>query len=54
MPSKAHSLSGLSGADLAWMSGVVEAVLAPKIDELTGSKGIGRQAAKAKHPKRPS
>jgi hypothetical protein len=42
MPLKAHSLSGLSGADLAWISGVVEAALAPKIDELTGSKGIGR------------
>jgi transcriptional regulator with XRE-family HTH domain len=47
-------LAGLSGADLAWVSGIVEAALAPKIDAPHGSEGIGRQATKANPPSRPT
>lgn len=47
-------LAGLSGPDLAWMSGIVEAALAPKTGEPHGSDGIGRHATKARPARRRS
>jgi transcriptional regulator with XRE-family HTH domain len=45
-------LAGLSGADLAWMSGIVEAALAPKIGEPHGSDQLARSASASRRPKR--
>jgi hypothetical protein len=48
-------LAGLSGADLAWMSGIVEAALAPRSASPTGRRNprvrrplLGEQSARHK------
>jgi transcriptional regulator with XRE-family HTH domain len=45
-------LADLSGADLAWMSRIVEAALAPKVGEPHGSGQLARAAPATRRPKR--
>ena len=45
-------LAGLSGPDLVWMSGIVEAALAPKIGEPHGSGQLARPASTTRRAKR--
>jgi hypothetical protein len=45
-------LAGLSGADLVWMSGIVEAALAPKVGEPHAPAQPARAASTSRRPKR--
>ncbi|MGD0563093.1 MAG: helix-turn-helix domain-containing protein [Roseiarcus sp.] len=45
-------LAGLSGADLAWISGIVEAALAPKVGEPHAPAQLTRSAPRTRRPKR--
>lgn len=48
----AARLAGLSAGDLVWMSGIVEAVLARKVDAASGPDRLMRPAPRAERTKR--
>jgi len=45
-------LAGLSGPELAWLSGIVEAALAPKNGEFHATAQLTRAASPARRPRR--